>query len=410
MNVLVTGAQFNNKGAQSLLFTVMSQLRNQYDDVEIYYLPIDDCFSYTPGIYKFNIVFDDKRYCDYFAQKENLLKNLIGYSKLYLKWILRHKKLKIFKLTKVLNCIDVVVDVSGFSLSSKINRKGPFGYLRRIKMATKKNIPVILMPQSFGPFDYDDKKELICDNIRKTLISVDKIFARESEGADMLTQIGVTKNIEISTDLVLQSDEIDVSNVFIKPHELEFKKLATQNNVGIVPNMQLYKHGKKEDLLDVYKNIINHLLNCDKNVYIFRHSNDLPICKDIYEVFKSSERVYFIEDDMNCLEYGEFVKQFDFIVASRFHAIVHAYKENVPAIILGWAVKYHELAKNLNQEKFVFDGTNISNDNKDSIINGIEYMSNNFYEESKIISERMVYIKSQNCYEKCKDIFESIIG
>ena len=127
-------------------------------------------------------------------------------------------------------------------------------------------------------------------------------------------------------------------------------------------------------------------------------------------MFASSENVYFIEDDMNCLEYGEFVKQFDFIIASRFHAIVHAYTENVPAIILGWAVKYHELAKNLNQEKFVFDGTNISNDNKDSIINGIEYMSNNFYEESKIISERMVYIKSQNCYEKCKDIFESIIG
>ena len=71
-------------------------------------------------------------------------------------------------------------------------------------------------------------------------------------------------------------------------------------------------------------------------------------------MFASSENVYFIEDDMNCLEYGGFVKQFDFIIASRFHAIVHAYKENVPAIILGWAVKYHELAKNLNQEKFVF--------------------------------------------------------
>ena len=409
MNVLVTGAQFNNKGAQSLLFTVMSQLRNQYDDVEIYYLPIDDCFSYKPDIYKFNIVFDDKRYRDYFSQKENLSKNLIGYSKLYLKWILRHKKLKIFKLTKILNNIDVVIDVSGFSLSSKINSKGPFGFLRRIETATKKNIPVILMPQSFGPFDYVNNKESICDNICRTLNSVDKIFAREAEGADMLAQIGVTKNVEISTDLVLQSDEIELSNIFVKSCKLEFKKLTTQNNVGIVPNMQLYKHGKKDDLLDVYKNIINHLLACDKNVYIFRHSNDLPICKDIYEMFESSENVYFIEDDMNCLEYGEFVKQFDFIVASRFHAIVHAYKENVPAIILGWAVKYHDLAQNLNQEKFVFDGTNISAENQDSIIKDIEYMSNNFNEESKIISERMLYIQSQNCYEKCKDIFESII-
>lgn len=201
---------------------------------------------------------------------------------------------------------------------------------------------------------------------------------------------GRQKNVEISTDLVLQSDEIELSNIFVKSRKLEFKKLTTQNNVGIVPNMQLYKHGKKDDLLQVYRNIINHLLDCNKNVYIFRHSNDLPICKDIYEMFASSENVYFIEDDMNCLEYGEFVKQFDFIVASRFHAIVHAYKENVPAIILGWAVKYHDLAQNLNQEKFVFDGTNISAENQDAIIKGIEYMSNNFNDESTIISQKNV--------------------
>ena len=55
----------------------------------------------------------------------------------------------------------------------------------------------------------------------------------------------MSKNVEISTDLVLQSDEIELSNIFVKSRKLEFKKLTTQNNVGIVPNMQLYKHGKK---------------------------------------------------------------------------------------------------------------------------------------------------------------------
>lgn len=35
MNVLITGTQFHNKGTQSLLFTVMSELRSRYGDVEI---------------------------------------------------------------------------------------------------------------------------------------------------------------------------------------------------------------------------------------------------------------------------------------------------------------------------------------------------------------------------------------
>lgn len=35
MNVLITGAQFHNKGAQSLLFTVMSELRSRYENVEM---------------------------------------------------------------------------------------------------------------------------------------------------------------------------------------------------------------------------------------------------------------------------------------------------------------------------------------------------------------------------------------
>ena len=49
MNVLITGAQFGNKGAQSMLFTVVNEVRDRYPNAEFYYLPLDyykeDCFQ-----------------------------------------------------------------------------------------------------------------------------------------------------------------------------------------------------------------------------------------------------------------------------------------------------------------------------------------------------------------------------
>lgn len=41
MNILITGAQFSNKGAQSMLFTVVNEIRYRYPGANIYYLPLD---------------------------------------------------------------------------------------------------------------------------------------------------------------------------------------------------------------------------------------------------------------------------------------------------------------------------------------------------------------------------------
>ena len=59
MNILVTGAQFGNKGAQSLLFSLVSEIKKKYADAKIYYVPLDDISGYDIDHYKFNFVYDD---------------------------------------------------------------------------------------------------------------------------------------------------------------------------------------------------------------------------------------------------------------------------------------------------------------------------------------------------------------
>ena len=66
-------------------------------------------------------------------------------------------------------------------------------------------------------------------------------------------------------------------------------------------------------------------------------------------------RVVLLEQDHSCMEFNILVKKFRFVVASRFHAIVHALKNGVPCVALGWATKYMDLMKLFAQERFVFD-------------------------------------------------------
>ena len=202
----------------------------------------------------------------------------------------------------------------------------------------------------------------------------------------------------------MQSKEVDWRYVFTGKPILSAPVLQTENNVAVIPNTQLYRYGSKNQVLQTYRTIIEKLLQAGKRVYIFRHSNDLVACEDIYAMFSDNNHVNLIREEMSCLEYSIFVQQFDFIVASRFHSIVHAYREGIPAFILGWAIKYHNLASLVQQESYVFDGTNAASDNQDAMLRQLEKMIENYAQESIVIRRSLEQIQANNCYDACDSI------
>ncbi len=101
---------------------------------------------------------------------------------------------------------------------------------------------------------------------------------------------------------------------------------------------------------------------------------------------------------MNSMEYCQFIRQFDFVVASRYHAMVHAYRECVPVVCLGWAVKYHELAQMLGQQDYAIDIDKCTETNIRSIL---LRMNDNYLREKGIISSKMKELQHDNCFEEC---------
>lgn len=402
MNVMITGAQFTNKGAQSLLFSLISQMREHYSDLNIYFLPLDDYQAYDADRYKFEVVYGKDQALAYAG---GMVSRILITTKCVIKSLLKKEHIPLRDIKRyheVLGKTDVLIDISGYQLSSKwklhVNRR----YLQYIENAKKHCAKAILMPQSFGPFAYGDAQAEMEDRITATLQNTDLIFAREQEGAQLLDNLGI--KAQVSPDLVLQTDTIKWENIFYAEPELNYPVLETKNNVGIIPNFQTFEHGNKEKVLNIYQDVIRDLLLKRKNVYIFRHSEDLDACKEIYKRSAAEPHVHLIEDELDCLAYSKFISQFDYIVASRYHAVVHAYKEGIPVVILGWATKYQELARHMDQEQYVFDITGSDDAIGEKVISALERMERSVGEEKVRIAAGLDRMRRNSCFEYCWEV------
>lgn len=361
-NFLITGGQFSNKGSQSMVYVAVDEIKNRYPDALVWFFPNfwDDEYIYGE---KYNMIF--------------LLDGSGTDSTLY----------------ELLPQLDGIVDVSGYALGSNWSKDVIDRYVRILSMARDYNVPIYLMPQSFGPFDFDInlKREL------GELLSYAKIiYAREKSGYEMLLNTFALSNVVLSKDIVLQNKRIDWKQIYAENRYSQNCLIETDNNVAIVPNKQNYRYTSSGELLRLYQIIIEHLLHMGKNIYIISHSEDQDLCKNIYQMFQGEDKVYLYNKSFDCIGFSELVRNFQYLIASRFHAIVHAYKEGVPCVVIGWAEKYIELLEMFYQEKYLFDVR--KQIDYQEVQFTLEQMERLHTEESSKIISVLPEIQKQNCF------------
>jgi colanic acid/amylovoran biosynthesis protein len=208
-------------------------------------------------------------------------------------------------------------------------------------------------------------------------------------------------NVEQSYDIVLQNTEYHFSNIYSK--NVSFKKVPIiPNSVGIIPSVRVAEKINPNLLLDTYKSMIDLLVVNGITVYILRHSQeDLKICKDIKNLFQEDKRVILIQDDLNAIELENVLEQYDFVIASRYHAIIHSYKKGVPALIIGWAQKYSELVQEFGQMEYYFDCQ--TKMDLDDLNTGLNKMIKNREYEKKKIKRKAQSISHKNIFDILKD-------
>lgn len=391
-NIIITGGELFNKGAQAMTFIAVDQLKRRFPNHKIYVLSEMDCERPQQEKEKYNFEFIGWYPVKFAKCQSNPLLKMVC--------VLRNGK-ELKEAEEIYMETELMVDISGYALGSNWSFEYCNRYLEHLEFAKAFKIPVYLMPQSFGPFEFKGEKGKILDNkIRKLLPEIRMICAREQEGYNALVESYGLTNVCRTNDLVLSNKEIELKNIFCQIPNLCIPTIG-KKSIGIIPNSRAMEEGNVKELYQLYENIIDEVIKQDYQVYLLCHSTrDKEICKEIKKMFLKEANVILFEREFSCLEFNEIVKQFEFVIASRFHSIVHAYKNGIPCISLGWAVKYYDLTKQFGQEQYTFDVRN--NLVTEEVLQKLEKMMDGYQEESIKILKCLDGIQSENVFDIIK--------
>ncbi len=374
-NIIILGGLTTNKGCQAMTFTTIDQLKRRFPDKKIYLIVNSDI---DPKINKENFNFK------ILSWNNNMQCRISSYGFRFLTWNPRYSNVE-KKILNILKNAEFIVDVYGFRLSSILNPNSTWiSCILDIIIAKRNNIPIFLFPQSIGPFNFPLIQRLFFYNLAKSNLKYPKkIYVRENDGMRFINEFR-KENIKKTYDIVLQSSEYNISNI-LKRTDVLINYHIKINSVCVVPDIKLIERVDPNKIYSIYYNLIKILIGKKKNVYILTHSfKDLEISVKIKKIFKENNMVTLIHEELNVFEIEDIIRKFDFLIASRFHSIVHAYKNGVPVLVIGWANKYIELLKTFNQIEYYFD---IRDNLKiESVSEKLEKMVMNYKNEKNKIS------------------------
>ncbi|AGB38758.1 polysaccharide pyruvyl transferase family protein [Natronococcus occultus] len=342
-SIVIVGGELFNKGAQAMTFTVVDQLSRRFPEKDIY-LFSDRDFERDPT--------EKEQYA--FTIVPWGVSQRIDSMPLSLTYDVPNSVHE--DVRSILNDCFFMIDINGYALTSQWGVKKSLLYMSNIAIAKKYSIPLYILPQSIGPFDYPTPQQFLLEPFLSNYLPYPKIICpREDDGVRQLLPY-TTDNISRQFDIVLQYDEYNLENIYTERPSI--KEIEIESDaVGIVPNARVAERKTDGELDEIYSTTIETLLAAGFEVYILRHSTeDLAICKEIQQLFDDTEAVHLVDDDLSALELERIIDQFEFLIGSRYHSLVHAYKNNTPVIAIGWAIKYKELLAEFGQAQYYFDG------------------------------------------------------
>ena len=115
-------------------------------------------------------------------------------------------------------------------------------------------------------------------------------------------------------------------------------------------------------------------------------------------MFNYNDHVHLIEQEFDSIEYDFIIRYFDFVVCSRYHGCVHAYKNLIPGLVLGSTVRYKELAKLMGQEEYYIDSL-APDFNDKPWMDAIDRLVKDRDAERAIIQARLEEIQSNSCFD-----------
>ncbi len=336
--VIIGGSYYGNLGATLMLKSAIRGIKEHAKSTV--------CFDVWVENHAKNV-----KYCD--DENVNLIEfNPFKYVILALPLVLLFKLLRVKSSNSLVqSCINASLfyDVSGICFIK--NRKPLFLIYDFLvnRPAFWLNIPVIKAAQASGPFDSPLNRFLAINTLKKCK----KVYARGRVTYNNLLSLGLN-NISLATDIGFYFDdqiidlnetkEIDQLNkpiigisvssvVYEKSQSLNFDYLATIESIIKLINDEL-----KGSAI-----IIPHAIKTSGNKL---RNNDIKIIRLLKQ--RNNVKFIFFDQIMNLNGIRAIISHCDFLLVSRFHAMVNALSLKKPVLVLGWSHKYQEVLQSFD--------------------------------------------------------------
>lgn len=283
------------------------------------------------------------------------------------------------KLWRSMRKVSLVAAINGGDGFSDIYGTFLFHYrLPDSLYAMCNNVPLIQLPQTFGPFSETKNYKLA----RKVLQYSEKVYVRDRKYIDELKKMGV--EYKESKDL----------SAYMKPEKWDID--LTPGGIGLNVSGLAYSNTFRTltGQFGLYPELINELIKYfqtkNKPIYLIPHSynytypeesnDDIVACRLAYNRLTDKKNVTVVDYDMTPPQIKYVISKMAFFCGTRMHANFAAIYSNVPVFGLAYSYKFEGSfsSNGLDGKKQTALINNISKEDITKIISKIDV----FYNES----------------------------
>lgn len=244
--------------------------------------------------------------------------------------IYHHKENRLFKVA--FSKCDIVIDLSYGDSFADIYGNERFFFHTALKQYIEQiGKPLILGPQTYGPYDDERNRELAIEIIENATL----ILSRDQMSIDYIRQY-TDKEISLCTDLAFQ----------LKYERVE--KATNKTRIGINPSSLLSVNGSDGEfdigrLTTNYDKYINEIVNyfCANDnyeVHIIPHVGD-----EAYALFGDRQDCIVHREFNSPIKAKSIISSMDVFIGSRMHATIAAFSSGVATIPVAYSRKFKGL-------------------------------------------------------------------
>lgn len=300
----IHGTGIHNRGAELMAIAISERLRSLYPDVNIVVPP---AFGWPS---------DRKRYGFLTTWEATTRREgLRTIASLLTSRVISPKR------------VDVVLDASGFAFSDQWGDFYARFLTRKMCKPARTSQLLVLLPQALGPF----QKIEVRSWTQKLFGRAALVFARDSQSFNHAQPLATTNNLKQSPDFTIAVKPVAKAEIGLPARF-----------AAIVPNMRMIdKADNPQAYLAFLRAAISQLKeNGITPIFVIHDAKeDREVVSMLGEEHR--ETSVFQDPDPRVLKW--ILGQAQFVIGSRFHALVSTLSQGVPCIGAGWSHKYPEL-------------------------------------------------------------------